>query len=162
MHMQFISYHFPHTAPRTPFSTYTGLRCYPFWTMPVWYGTPTTRRTNYFLRESNCLQLELQQNPGLRNRLVFLPASTSHQWWTTSHIWNLYFFVNNYYNLLLELFPFLPHTLYPLHVKLWNCLPPDIACTSPSSFKCAFKICTSPELVLHCDYLQVCIAKHLL
>jgi len=30
-----FSEHFPHTAPRTPFSTYTSLRCYPFWTMPV-------------------------------------------------------------------------------------------------------------------------------
>ena len=29
------SEHFPHTAPRTPFSTYTSLRCYPFWTVPV-------------------------------------------------------------------------------------------------------------------------------
>ena len=27
--------HFPHTAPWTPFSTYTSLRCYPLWTMPV-------------------------------------------------------------------------------------------------------------------------------
>ena len=29
------SEHFPHTAPRTPFSTYTRLKYYPFWTMPA-------------------------------------------------------------------------------------------------------------------------------
>ena len=69
--------HFLHTAPWTPFSICTRLRCYPFWTMPAYYGTSITRRTNYFLRISNCLPLELQQNPDLRNRLLSSPASTS-------------------------------------------------------------------------------------
>ena len=72
----------------------------------------------------------------LRNRLLSLQASTSHHWWTAARIWNFAFKIlnnlvicpfvlftyhpqpnlriKNYYNFMLELFPFLLRTLYLL------------------------------------------------
>jgi len=42
--------------------------------MLVYYGTLTTRRTNYFLRKSDCLLLDWQQNLGLRIRHPWLTS----------------------------------------------------------------------------------------
>ena len=92
----------PHCS-RTPFSTYIQVSGVTHSGLCSWMGM--VRRTNYFLRKSNCLLLELQQNPGLRNRLLSLPASTSHHWWSTAHIWNLIIFA-------FKIFGFCPFVLF--------------------------------------------------
>ena len=66
----------PYCSPDSPFSIYTRLRCYPFWTMPAY--SPQEGPTASGESPTACSVLELQQNPGLRIRLPCFPVSTSH------------------------------------------------------------------------------------
>ena len=145
------SEHFLHTASRTLFSTYTRLRCYPFWNMLVQYGTH--KKDQLLLENVQLFAARLaikswsrDQNRRSYLKLIFALKVSNNLVFCPFVLFTYHPQPNlrmNHNKQLLQ--PFartvsFSYSCFISTVKLWNSLPSDIvACTNLSSFKCALK-----------------------